>query len=80
MHAPLVQASPVPHAPHVAPPVPHSEADCEPYVTHVLPLQQPAGHEAASHTHWPAALHAWPLAQLAQLAPPVPQEDDDSLE
>jgi hypothetical protein len=64
----------VPQAPHAAPPVPHCEVDCEEYRTHVLPLQQPAGHEFASHTHWPFALHSCPLAHAAQLAPAVPQE------
>jgi hypothetical protein len=57
-HSPLEHACPDWHALHVAPPVPHSELDCDPYATHVVPLQQPLGHEAASHTHVPLALHA----------------------
>ena len=44
----------------------------------MLPLQHPPGHEAALHTHWPLALHAWPIAQPAQAAPPVPHEEADS--
>ena len=44
---------------------------------HVLPLQQPFGHDAASHTHAPLALHAWPEAQAPQVAPAVPQEPLD---
>jgi hypothetical protein len=39
----------------------------------VLPLQHPFGQEAASQTHCPVALHACPLAQVAHVAPPVPQ-------
>jgi len=45
-----------------------------------LPLQQPLGHEAASQTHCPLPLHAWPAAQAAQAAPPLPHEELDSLE
>jgi hypothetical protein len=44
----------------------------------VPPLQQPLGHEVASQTHCPVALHSWPVPQAAQLAPPVPQDDADS--
>ncbi len=44
----------------------------------MLPLQQPLGHEAESHTHVPLALHAWPVAHAAQLAPAVPHEELDS--
>ncbi len=41
----------------------------------MLPLQQPLGHEVASHTHWPVVLlHSWPEPQAAHAAPPVPQE------
>ena len=43
----------------------------------MLPLQQPLGHDAASHTHAPAALHAWPVVHAPQLAPPVPHEPFD---
>jgi hypothetical protein len=45
----------------------------------VLPLQQPFGHDVASHTHWPVLLpHSWPELHAAQLAPPVPHEPFDS--
>ena len=45
----------------------------------MLPLQQPLGHELASHTHCPVPLlHSWPDPQAEQLAPPVPQEPFDS--
>lgn len=45
----------------------------------VLPLQQPFGHEAASQTHWPPALHSCPVTQAAHATPPVPHELVDSL-
>jgi hypothetical protein len=45
----------------------------------VLPLQQPVGHDVASHTHWPAVLlHSWPELQAPHVAPPVPHELFDS--
>jgi hypothetical protein len=43
----------------------------------VLPLQQPVGQDAASHTHCPPALQACPAAHPPQLAPPVPHEEED---
>ncbi len=80
-HVPVVlQACPVAHDPHAAPPVPHWPEVCWAYCTHVLPLQQPPGHDAASQTHCPEPLHAWPGAQATQAAPPAPQELTDSLE
>lgn len=45
----------------------------------MLPLQQPLGHEAASHTHCPLPLHAWPAAHAAHAAPALPHEELDSL-
>jgi hypothetical protein len=66
---------PLAQPPQVAPPVPHEELFCAEYASHVPPaVQQPFGQEAASQTHRPAALHAWPLAQPLQVAPPVPQD------
>ncbi len=44
----------------------------------MLPLQQPPGHDVASHTHWPLPLHSWPVAHAAQVAPPVPHDALDS--
>jgi hypothetical protein len=41
-------------------------------MTQVVPLQQPLPQEVALQTHWPL-LQAWPLPQLAQAAPLVPQ-------
>ncbi len=45
---------------------------------HVLPLQQPVGHDVASHTHWPLPLHSWPDAQAPHATPPVPHDPLDS--
>jgi hypothetical protein len=39
--------------PQLAPCVPHDELVCEAYGTHVLPLQQPVGHDVASHAQAP---------------------------
>jgi hypothetical protein len=50
-HAPFAQACPAVHALHAAPLVPHSLDNCDAYGTHVLPLQQPIGHELALQTH-----------------------------
>ena len=57
---------------HVAPPVPHEPFPSDAYGSHVLPLQQPLGHEAEVQTHVPVPLHACPVAQAAQLTPPAP--------
>ncbi len=66
-HTPLVQL------PHAAPPAPHWAADSEAYGTHALPLQQPVGHEVASHTHCPVVLlHSWPVPQAPHAAPAAP--------
>jgi hypothetical protein len=66
---------PVPQAAHPAPPVPHEPFDCDEGASHVLPLQQPAGHELALHTHWPVVVsHTWPLPHALHVAPPAPHE------
>jgi hypothetical protein len=39
-----------------------------------LPLQQPFGHEAALHTHWPLAPHAWPDPHAEHATPPAPHD------
>jgi hypothetical protein len=59
VHAPpAVQVSEVmPQAAHVAPSAPHWAEDVG--VTHAVPLQQPPGHDAESHTHAPPR-HCWP--------------------
>jgi hypothetical protein len=54
----LVHSCPVAHEPHAAPPAPHDVPACAEYETHVLPSQQPFGHELALQTHCPLALHA----------------------
>jgi hypothetical protein len=56
--APWLHAWPDAHPLHAAPPAPHCVLFCEAYGTHVLPLQQPAGHELALQTHWPLPLHS----------------------
>ena len=79
LHVPLEQACPDAHALHAAPAVPHCEVDCEPYGTQVVPLQQPLGQDVASQTHCPVVvLHSWPVPHAAQVAPPVPHEEDVS--
>ena len=83
-HTPVMvsQRTPPAHAAHAAPAVPHSDADCDPGGTHVVPLQQPLGHDVASHMHVPAplplALQSWPVAHGAQVAPATPHEAADS--
>jgi hypothetical protein len=69
--------SPVAHELHVTPPVPHCEFVSLPYRTHVLPLQQPLGHELALHSQSPGETHAWFAPHAAQAAPPVPHEGVD---
>ena len=41
------------HMPHPAPPAPHDVLLCDPNSSHVEPLQQPEGHEAAVHWQIP---------------------------
>jgi hypothetical protein len=38
----------------------------------VVPSQQPIGHDVASHTHEPLALHSWPCAHAAHMLPAAP--------
>lgn len=64
---PLVQESPVAHIWHAPPLAPHAAVVLPGW--HVLPWQQPVGHEAASQTHLPLE-HACPLPQ-AVLPPQV---------
>jgi hypothetical protein len=53
--------------------VPHAPFDWLAKGVHIVPLQQPFGHEAALHTQVPWAEQVWPVAQGAQAAPPTPQ-------
>jgi hypothetical protein len=65
--------------PHAAPPDPHNVEDCEAKGMHVLPLQQPFGHELASQTHSPfALLQSCSEAQDPHAAPLAPHEVLDS--
>ncbi len=58
-----MSAEAVLHATHVAPADPQVASE---RVLHVVPLQQPLGHDVPSHTHrparqrWPAAHGPWP--------------------
>jgi hypothetical protein len=56
----------------MAPPVPQLPIPCPLGIKQVVPLQQPPLQEPALQTHWPLP-QAWPVAQAAQAAPPVPQ-------
>jgi len=74
-----VSQSPFVQDAHEAPPEPHNVADSEDNGTHVVPLQQPVGHEVALHTHCPVVLlHCCPEAQDPHVPPPVPHEVFDS--
>jgi hypothetical protein len=54
-------------------------ADCDEVSMHVLPLQHPVGHEAASQRQCPVVvLHSCPDEHAAQLAPAAPHELLDS--
>jgi len=79
MHWPVaLHAWPLAQPLQVAPPVPQDVVDCAAYASHVpVAVQQPAGHDAASQTHWPAALQALPLAHAPQATPPVPHDAFD---
>jgi hypothetical protein len=46
------------HTEHAAPAAPHTPFVCEAYGTQVSPWQHPFGHELASQTQCPVALHA----------------------
>lgn len=65
------QICPLPHARHVAPPVPQA-ALVVPGETQVAPWQQPLGQLVASQTHCPFR-QRWPVAQALHVPPAVPQ-------
>jgi hypothetical protein len=66
---------PFAHVEQAAPPAPHCDADSEAYTTHVLLLQQPFGHDVASHAQAAAPLvHSSPAPHDPHAAPPAPQE------
>lgn len=80
-HWPVVvlQACPVPQAPHVAPAWPHELEDCEAYASHVpLDVQQPSGQVLALQPHVPLAVLQPPVPQDWHAAPPVPHWPDVS--
>jgi hypothetical protein len=76
-HFPLVgsHSCPAPHAPQIAPPVPHAVLDCEAYGSHEPPLQQPAAHVLESQAQTPFVVSHSPFAHAAHDAPPVPHSD-----
>jgi hypothetical protein len=63
----VLHVSPLGHAAHAAPPLPHIVLVWLAKGSHVLPLQQPAEHEAASQVHVPFK-QASPDAQLVPSA------------
>jgi hypothetical protein len=75
-HWPIVLSqSPFVQDVHAAPPDPHKDVDSEANGTHVLPLQQPVGHELELQTQCPlVVLHTCPEAQDPHAPPPVPHE------
>jgi len=81
LQAPPLHACPDAQVPQAAPFEPQALVFCAAVSTH-LPVasQQPPAHEAGVQVQTPAALQAWPLAQGAQVAPPVPQPGVDWLD
>jgi hypothetical protein len=75
VHAPIAHDSPVPHALHAEPPVPHWVPVCDVKARHApAAVQQPPGHDVASQAQTPVLLsHSCPAAHAAQLAPALPQ-------
>jgi hypothetical protein len=81
-HSPVdvLHCWPVPQPEQLAPAVPHEGFVSEAHASHTpLDVQQPCGHEVASQTHCPAALHSCPDGQAPHVAPPAPHELLDSL-
>jgi hypothetical protein len=81
LQAPPLQACPEAQLPQAAPSEPQALVLC-PAVRMHFPVasQQPPEQEAGVQPQTPAALQAWPLAQGAQVAPPVPQLGVDWLD
>src|SRR6202041_1730833 len=77
----LLHSCPDPHAPQLAPAVPHELFDSEAYSSHVLPLQQPLAHEWASQMHCPVlVLQSLFVGHAPQVTPPAPHDVFDSPE
>jgi len=73
----LSQVRFAPQPEQVAPAVPQELSFSDAHGSHVPlgpPLQQPFGHDVASHTHWPVALHSVPDGHGAHAAPALPHE------
>jgi hypothetical protein len=75
-HVPIVLSQrPLVQFVQLAPPLPQRAGDSEAYATHVPLLQQPPGHELASHVQADALLeHSSPVAHDPHTAPAAPQE------
>ena len=72
LQAPPLHAWPDAHAPHALPDDPHALVDWLAVRTHVVPSQQPPGHEDDVQVQAPAAPQAWLAAHMPHEAPPVP--------
>jgi hypothetical protein len=58
LHAPALHAWPPAQVPQAFPAEPHALVDWLAVGRHVVPLQQPFGHEVGVHVHVPTALQA----------------------
>ena len=74
LQAPPLHACPDAQLPQAAPFEPQAPVFCAAVRTHFpVASQQPPEQEAGVQVQTPAALQDWPVAQGAQVAPPVPQ-------
>ncbi|HVT06462.1 MAG TPA: hypothetical protein VHO67_03350 [Polyangia bacterium] len=67
-----MQVCPAEHVPQLFPLEPQAEPLCWAVATHLVPWQQPPGHDVALQTHAPAVPQVRPAPQLAQAAPAAP--------
>jgi hypothetical protein len=77
-HCPVVglHSWPAVHAAHAAPPVPHDMADSCAKGWHLpAAVQQPFGHDVASHTQLPVPSHSRPAAHALHATPAAPQDE-----
>lgn len=72
LQAPALHAWPPAQVPHELPADPHALVDWSAVRTHVVPWQQPPGHEEGVQVHAPAALHVWLAPHVPHATPPVP--------
>jgi hypothetical protein len=77
----VLHSWPAPHGAQALPPVPHDVVDSDAQGWHVpLDVQQPSGHDFASHTQVPLGLQSCPAGQAEHAAPAVPHDELDSPE